>query len=589
MALRKFKSLRAVKSREESQIPMRDVPSISSLLFLLAATLGCEGNRQLTFADRTAGSGVDFECVCGGKDKDYILEVNGGGVALFDYDGDGDLDIFLVNGSRFDPKPGEDAPTDRLYRNDGGWKFVDVTDQAGLRESAWGCGCAVADVDNDGDLDLYVTNFGPDELWINNGNGTFTAAGKSSGACDPGWGASATFLDYDRDGLVDLFVVNYLHFDKDKVTPRGKSSCQYKGQQILCGPVGLPPERCTLYHNLTTSSSNVRFEDASQKARIHAAAPGYGLGVVVGDYDNDGWPDVYVAADTTENQLFHNLRNGTFEEVGMRAGVARNDLAVAQAGMGVDCAFVRNAQLEDLFVVNYEDDTNTYYRNDGNGYFTEITSAIGLAAPCFKYLKWGVFFADLDLDGDLDIFIAQGHVVPQADQIPSSPGYRQKNKVFLNDGKGKFVDASEECGPGLQVKKSSRGAACGDLDGDGDLDIVINDIDDRATVLECVGKPLGHWLAVRLVGTKSNRAGIDAVVRLHAGGREDARRIRGASSYASHSEILARFGLGKKTAVERVIVEWPAGGVESYPVAGIDRVMTVTEGSGEPLGRKGPN
>jgi hypothetical protein len=546
------------------------------LLAPVALVLAGCGERRLTFVDRTADSGIAFEGVCGGKDKDYILEVNGGGVALFDADGDQDLDVFLVNGSRFDQDPGT-APGDALYRNDGGWKFTDVTAAAGLRESAWGCGAAVADVENDGDLDLYVANFGPDELWLNDGQGKFTAAGVSSGANDPRWGASATFLDYDRDGLIDLFVVNYLEFDRQKVVPRGKDSCQYKGQQILCGPVGLPPEHCTLYRNL----GGARFEDASMKAGIRAAAPGYGLGVVVCDYDADRWPDIYVAADTTENLLYHNRGDGTFEELGMRAGVARNDQAVAQAGMGTDSAFVRNARIEDLFVVNYEDDTNTYYRNDGNGFFTEITHAVGLGTPSFKYLKWGVFFADLDLDADLDVFVAQGHVVPQADNIPSSPGYRQKDKVFLNDGGGKFSDASEACGPGLQVKKSSRGAAAGDLDDDGDLDIVVNEIDDRATVLECTGKPLGRWLAVRLIGTRSNRAGIDAVVRLRAGGREQARRIKGASSYASHCELAARFGLGSTTTVEELRVDWPSGLTETFPVPGIDRVLVVTEGTGK--------
>jgi hypothetical protein len=548
------------------------------LVFSVPLLLSACGERKLSFEDRTGAAGITFEHVCGGKDKDYILEVNGGGVALFDADGDGDLDIFLVNGSRFDQAPGKDAPRDALYRNEGGWRFTDVTDEAGLREEAWGCGAAVADVENDGDLDLYVTNFGPDELWINDGKGKFTAAGASSGANDPRWGASATFLDFDRDGLVDLFVVNYLEFDRAKISPRGKDSCLYKGQRILCGPVGLPPEHCTLYRNL----GGVKFADVSEKAGIRSARPGYGLGVVVLDHDTDGWPDIYVAADTTENLLYHNLGNGTFEEVGMRAGVARNDNAVAQAGMGVDSAFVRDARLEDLLAVNYEDDTNTYYRNDGNGFFTEITHAVGLGAPCFKYLKWGVFFGDLDLDQDLDLFIAHGHVVPQADQIASSFGYRQKNRVYLNDGTGKFLDASEDCGPGLQVKKSSRGAACGDLDGDGDLDIVINDIDERATVLECSGKPLGRWLAVCLVGTRSNRAGIDAVVRLRAGGREQARRLKGGSSYASHSELAARFGLGQEARVEELRVEWPAGGVEVYPVEGVDRMITVTEGQGKP-------
>ncbi len=501
--------------------------------------------------------------------------MNGGGVALFDYDGDGDLDIFLVNGSTFDWPVGEDAPRDRLYRNDGGWSFTDVSDAAGIAEDAWGCGVAVADIDNDGDLDLYVTNYGPDELWVNDGDGTFTRSGASSGANDPRWGASCTFLDYDRDGWVDLFVVNYLEFDRAKAVRRGKDSCQYKGQQILCGPVGLPKEYCTLYRNL----GGGRFEDVSDKSGVRRTQGCYGLGVVVGDYDSDGWPDVYVSADTTDNLLFHNLRNGTFEEIGLRAGVARNDDAIQQAGMGVDFGYVRNARYEDILVVNYEDDNNTYYANDGNGFFTEITSVAGLG--CFKYLGWGTFFADFNYDGQLDSFVAQGHVIPQADLIASSPGYRQKNKLFLGTGAGRFRDVTDHSGPGLQVKKSSRGAACGDLDGDGDLDLVINDIDDTATVLECAGPPLGHWLGVRAVGTQSNRAAIGAVIRIETKAKAQARRVRASSGYASHSELTARFGLGDSTAVDRLEVEWPSGHREIFPVRAVDRVITVTEGQGE--------
>jgi len=552
-------------------------------LFAGSLVIGCDSTARLSFADRTASSGVTFTNVCGGKDKDYIIEVNGGGVALFDCDGDSDLDIFFVNRSRLDPPTGEGAPTDALYRNDGNWKFTDVTGPAGLRESAWGCGAAVADVENDGDLDLYVTNFGPDELWLNNGTGslagTFTAAGASSGANDPRWGASAAFFDYDRDGLVDLFVVNYLEFDRSKVAPRGPNSCSYKGQQILCGPVGLPGADCTLYRNL----GGAKFEDVSGKAGIRKPKPGYGLGVAILDHDDDGWLDVYVAADTTENLLFHNLPNGKFAEIGASAGVARSESGIAQAGMGVDAAYVRSSNLEDIFVVNYEDDNNTYYRNDGGGFFTEVTTAVGLGGVCFKHLGWGAFFTDLDLDTDYDIFIAQGHVVPQADQIPSSPGYKQVNKVFLNDGKGRFSDASDQCGPAMQVKKSHRGAAFGDLDGDGDADIAINAIDDGATLLENVGRPRRHWIAVHAAGTRSNKAGIGAVVRIKSGGTEQAQRIRSGSSYASSSELVARFGLGDASRVEELIVEWPNGAMERFPAPPIDTVVTVTEGSGSPV------
>ncbi len=528
----------------------------------------------LRFIDRASPTGIDFRQVCGGSEKDYIVEVNGAGVALFDYDSDGDLDLFFVNGARLDPRPNEPPPRDRLYRNDGAWKFTDVTDEAGIDESAWGCGVTVADIENDGDFDLYVTNLGPDELWVNQGNGTFRAEGAARGAADPRWGASATFLDYDRDGFVDLFVVNYLVFDRKTTKPRGPESCQYKGQQILCGPVGFPRESCTLYRN----TGDGRFEDASERAGIRVAKGCYGLGVVTCDYDRDGWTDIYVSSDTTDNLLFHNLAGERFEEVGIETGVARNDHALQQAGMGVDFGFVRDAELEDLIVVNYEDDTNTYYRADPEGYFFDATTVSGIG--CFKHLGWGAFFADFDLDGHLDVYIAQGHVVPQVDRVPTSPGYRQADRLFLGNGDATFRDVSGEVGPGLEIKKSSRGAAAGDLDGDGDLDVVVSAIDEGPVVLESTGSPRGHWLGVRLRGTRSNRAGIDAVVRVEAGGRVQARRVRAASSYASHAELTQRFGLGSSATVDRLEVAWPGGAIERFDVPGLNRVVDLVEGEG---------
>ncbi|MBI4584058.1 MAG: CRTAC1 family protein [Planctomycetes bacterium] len=524
---------------------------------------------------------MKFHTVCGGKEKDYVLEVNGCGVVLLDYDNDGKLDIFLVNGSKLPPPygegPGSPPPSDALFRNLGGMSFENVTQTAGLTESAWGCGAAAGDYDNDGDPDIFVTNYGPDCLWQNHGNGTFTDVTAQAGVGDPGWGSSCAFLDYDRDGFLDLFIVNYVEFNPANVKRRGTDpTCQYKGQPILCGPVGLPTAPCTLYRN----RGNGTFEEVSARSGIRAVKPSYGLGVTVIDFDDDGWLDIYVANDTLPNLLFRNKGDGTFEEVGMSSGVALNDHALAQAGMGTDAVFLREGAREDLFVVNYEDDNNTFYRNDGNGFFTEITSAIGLAEPCFKHLGWGTFFFDPDLDGKLDLFIAQGHVVPQADQIPSSPGWKQFNKLFLNDGAGRFIDISSRAGPGLEVKKSSRGAACGDLDGDGDLDIVVNEIDDEATVLENAGSPKNHWVAVRPLGTASNRDGIGAVVIVRAGGKEQKRRVRSGSSYASQSELTARFGLGEARKVDELRVRWPTGKEERYPPPPIDQKVEVVEGKG---------
>ncbi len=537
------------------------------------------------FVDRTSASGIDFVAVCGDEDKDWVLEVNGSGVALLDFDLDGDLDIFFVAGTRL-PKPwgsgpGTPPPSDALFENLGGLKFRNVTKQAGLTESAWGCGVTVGDYDNDGDLDLFVANWGRDTLWKNRGDGTFEDVTEAAGTTDPHWGASCAFVDYDRDGHLDLFIVNYLEFDPKAVKRReADPTCTYKGQQILCGPVGLPPAPCTLYRN----RGNGTFEDVSERSgirRVKLKDATYGLGVCVIDADNDGWLDVYVANDSKPNLLFRNRHDGTFEEIGLRAGVALNDEAVAQAGMGVDAAYLGSRDLEDIFVVNYEDDNNTFYRNEGAGFFSEMTTPLGLAAPCFKYLGWGTMFFDAELDGDQDLFVAQGHVVPQADDIRSSPGYLQPNKLFVQTSDAKFRDVSSAAGAGLEVVKSSRGAAAGDLDGDGDIDLVVSNIDDRPTLLENEGSPKNHWLGVRCRGTKSNRDALGAIVTIKTGGKTMRRRLRAGSTYASHSETVARFGLGSSTAVESLSVRWLGGKEESFAVSAVDRVVDVVEGEGD--------
>jgi hypothetical protein len=527
------------------------------------------------FEEVAARAGIAFVHTSGSAAKDWIAEVNGSGVALFDHDGDGDLDIYFVNGSRFDLPPGEPRPRNALYRNDGGWRFTDVTEESGTGDDGWGCGAAVADVDNDGDLDLYVTNMGPNVLFLNRGGGRFDRAARS-GAEDSGWGAGASFADFDRDGLVDLYVANYLRFDRATAKRRGDPSCQYKGVAIFCGPGGLEPEADVLFRNV----GGGRFHDVTKEWGADSAPPSYSLGTLVVDLNRDGFMDLLVANDTQRNYAFLNAGGKRFEEAGLFLGLAYNDYGVAQAGMGLASGDLRGTGEDAIFVTNFEDDTNTLYLRDGELY-VEGTHPAGLGGPSYKQLGWGTFFFDAENDGDLDLFIANGHVAPQADSMRSSLGYRQANQLFLSDGAGRFTDASRSAGPGLAVVESSRGAAAGDLDQDGDLDIVVSNIDERPSVLENQS-PARSWLEVRLAGTRSNRAAIGARVSVTAGGRRLERTIQSGMSYASQCEIAAHFGLGDATRVDALRVDWPSGLSESFPAPAPGRRVLVIEGRGEP-------
>jgi hypothetical protein len=510
------------------------------------------------FEDAGPRSGISFRHVSGSAEKDYIFEVNGSGVALLDHDGDGDLDIYFVNGSRLDLEPGAEPPRDALYRNDGGWRFTDVTAAAGLGDAGWGCGAVAADVDNDGDVDLYVTNWGPNVLYRNRGNGTFERV-ERSGAEDPGMSASASFGDFDRDGLVDLFVANYVEIDPRTARRRGDPACVYKGVPIFCGPGGLTPARDTLYLN----RGGGRFEDVSEAWGVREAPPSYGLGTLIVDVNRDGWPDVVVANDTRRTYCFVNEGGKRFREAGVYLGLAYNDHGVAQAGMGLASGDIRGLGRDDIILTTFEDDTNTLHLADGRGMYSDGTFPGGLGGESYPYLGWGTFFFDADSDGDLDLFVANGHVAPQADSMRSSIGYRQRNQLFLNDGAGRFTLCAA-CGPGLEVKRSFRGAAFGDLDGDGDPDVVVSAIDDVPLLLENMGVPVNAWVSFRLEGTRSNRSAIGARVKIEAGGKRQERTIQGGSSYASQNELAARFGLGSADRINTVRVEWPSGLVESF-------------------------
>lgn len=527
------------------------------------------------FEDANPRSGISFVHACGSAEKDYIFEVNGSGVALFDAEGDADLDIYFVNGSRLGLKAGEPRPRSALYRNDGDWRFTDVTDAAGAGDEGWGCGAAAADVDNDGDVDLYVTHWGPNVLYLNRGDGTFERA-SASGAEDPGMSTSASFGDFDGDGLVDLYVASYVEIDVQTAKRRGDPACSYKGVPIFCGPGGLVPARHHVYRNL----GGGKFEDATAAWGVSEAPPAYGLGTLVVDVNRDGFPDVVVANDTQRNYCFLNERGRRFQEAGVYLGLAYNDFGVAQAGMGLASGDARGLGRDDIFVTNFEDDTNTLYLAESGGSYTEGTHPAGLGAGGYPYLGWGTFFFDAENDGDLDIFVANGHVAPQADSMRSSPGYRQRNHLYLNDGAGRFTLCVSGCGPGLEAKKSSRGAAFGDLDQDGDPDIVVSNIDEAPTLLENKSGAHNGWLEVRLRGGPSNRSAIGARVVIEAGGRRQERTIQSGMSYASQCELAARFGLGRSERIDSLRVEWPSGRSESFPPPQPRISILLVEGAG---------
>ncbi|MBI2951642.1 VCBS repeat-containing protein, partial [bacterium] len=489
-----------------------------AVLALAAAPAIPQSGEPVQFVDVAAPSGVAFRHAHGGSEPIVILENVGAGCALFDYDNDGDLDAFFVNGCyRRTPPPGP-QPTDALYRNDGsdgkgGWRFTDVTRQAGIEvnEVGYGMGCCVGDYDNDGDLDLYVTNYGPNVLYRNNGDGTFTDVARQAGVDDPRWGTGCAFGDYDRDGDLDLYVANYVVFRVDD--PKELLWCFEKGIRYGCSPFNYRPDANVLYRNDgPDGKGGWRFVDVTRQAGV-ADPGGKGLGVTWGDYDDDGDEDLYVANDATRNALFRNHGDGTFADVTDAAGVGYDEGGKAQASMGVAFDDLDNDGRLDLFVTNFSEETSTFYHNDGNGFFTVRTAETRLGAPGFLSLKWGTAMFDCDNDGDRDIFTANGHVYDVVERFRPHLRFKQKNQLFRNDGPGpdgtpRFSEVTDRAGPGLQVVESSRGAAFGDFDEDGDLDILVQNMNapptllrnDGSTGLTTGGGNQNHWIRVKLEG-----------------------------------------------------------------------------------------
>ena len=541
------------------------------------------------FRDVAAAAGLSALTVIGGeRTKDYILETTGGGVAILDYDDDGWADIFLVNGSTLPGSPAADAPASHLYRNNGDGTFTDVTAKAGVAGQGWGQGVCAGDYDNDGHTDLFVTYYGHQVLYRNNGDGTFTDVTRASGLpqSSPRWNTGAAFLDFDRDGRLDLFVSAYVAYeDATRYPPGSRTDCFWKGLRVMCGPKGLAGSHNALYRG----NADGTFSDVSERAGLLKVAPAFGFTPLVLDYDNDGWPDVYVANDSTASWLFHNNRDGTFKEVGLQAGVALTADGRAQAGMGLSAADYDRDGWLDLVKTNFDDDTPSLYRNLGGGAFDDATRQAGLGINT-RYLGWGVGFIDFDLDTWPDIVIVNGHVYPEADRIGGRYSYQQRKLLYRNRGNGRFGDVSERAGGGMLEKESSRGAAIGDLFNTGTQDIVVNNMHSAPTLLHnCAAVP-GHSLVVQLMGTRSNRSAIGARVTVHVGTRRLIDEVRSGGSFCAQNDLRVHVGLGERTRVDRLDITWPGGATEVLEGVDADQLVVIREGSGivrrQPLVRR---
>ena len=523
-------------------------------------------------------AGLTAVNVSGAPDsKQYILETTGSGVAIFDYDNDGLMDIFLVNGTTLD---GSQKPGSHLYRNLGNLRFEDVTKSAGLTYTGWGQGVCAGDYDNDGNRDLFVTYYGHSRLYRNRGDGTFEDVTRRAGleAGDVRWDAGCSFVDYDLDGKLDLVVTGYVDFDMAKVPkPGGGGYCQWKGMPVMCGPRGLPAGRNYLFHN----EGNGRFQDASERSGVGARTGCYGFTVVASDFDGDGYPDLYVACDSTPSLLYHNQKNGTFEEIGVAAGVALNEDGQEQAGMGVAVADYDDDGHPDIVKTNFSDDVPNVFHNNGDGTFTDVVHRSGLGAHT-QYLGWGILFVDVDHDGRKDIVVINGHVYPEVDQANLPAKYRQPRLLYWNVGGGKFVDLSAHSGAGIREPWSSRGAAAGDLDNDGSLEIVISNIGARPSLLKNYGSRK-NWLLVRLTGVECNRDAIGARVYVYAGGRRLGGELQSGTSYLSQNDSRLHFGLADAAAYDRIEVAWPGGKREQFRGGRSNRIVTLRQGAGAPV------
>lgn len=513
------------------------------------------------------------------KSKKYILEANGSGVAFFDFDNDGRLDIFVINGSRIGGFPKGQEPNNHLFRNAGGGKFEDVTRAAGLARAGWGNGVCIADFDNDGFDDLYVTYYGRNVLYRNTGHGTFEDVSDRSGVAGSGseWSTGCTFLDYDRDGRLDLLVTTYQQFDPARTpAPGSLPTCQWKGMPVFCGPRGLPYGRLRLYHNRGDGT----FVDVSDRSGIAKVNNIYAFTAVAADLNEDGWTDVYVACDSTPSVLLRNNRDGTFKDVGTESGVAYSEDGAEQGGMGIALGDVDNDGHLDIIKTNFAGDYPNVYRNLGRGIFEDVVLRAGLGVNPM-YVGWGVGLVDFDNDGWRDVFQVNGHVYPEIDSNPGAEHYRNPRLLYRNLGNGRFEDMSQSSGSGVTAEFSSRGAAFGDFNNDGATDVLIMNMGAPPSLLRNQVRNGNHWIKVRLQGVNSNRSAIGATVTVAAGGLKQVDAVTSQSSFLSHNDSRLHFGLGSAARVESYTVRWPNGATEHFPGSAVDTLVLLVEGTGK--------
>lgn len=541
-----------------------------SLVVSAGTTAKTQSSESVRFTEISSQAGITFKHVFS-PEKKYIAESMSGGIALFDYDNDGYLDVYFVNSLTVDLAKSNQKTRSALYRNNGNNSFTDVSDKAGVGNIGFGMGVAVGDYNNDGFEDFYVTCLGPDYLFKNNGNGTFSDVTQKAGVSDPRWSTGAAFMDYDNDGKLDLFVSNYVGFNINNLPEFGSGrNCVFKGVPVQCGPRGLPGAGDSLYHN----NGDGTFSDVSKKAGVSDPNGYYGLGVIGSDFDEDGFVDIFVANDSTPNFLYQNKGDGTFKEIAFISGTAVNESGSEQGCMGVTLGDYDHDGKLDLFITNFDDEYNILYHNEGRNSFTDVSFKAKVAQVSLPYVGWGTKFFDYDNDGWADLFVTNGHVYPQRGQ------YRQRELLHHNNRDGTFSEVAGKMGSALMEERVGRGAAFGDIDNDGDVDVVVNDLDGSPQLLRNDGGNTNNSVLIKTIGVKSGRDGIGARVRMVSGDLTQIDEVRSGGSYLSHNDLRVHFGIEKRTTINLLEVRWPSGVIDRITNMDANRVLTVREGIG---------